>query len=462
MFGQKKPKGLKIIIVGCGRVGETLCAQLSQEGHDITVIDKNAKRVKEITELYDIMGCVGNGASFGVQKEAGITDASLIIAVTESDELNLLCCTVAKRVAGCSAIARVRNPDYGKETEYLREKLGLAMIINPELEATREMVRVLCLPSALEIDTFAHGQAEHIKVKVKKSSMLDGLSVAKLDENTENILVCAVERDGEVHIPKGDFELRAGDIMSFVAPRKAVKAFFKKMGSNFHQVKNTIIVGGGNSGYYLAKQLLNIGVNVKIIEKDFERCEQLGNIFPNAIIINGDGTDEDLLREEGIETCESFVPLTGSDEENILLTLFAKKVTDENAKVITKINRITFSDVIDGLDLGSVLYPRYITSEAITAYVRAKSASRSNSIETLSYMFEHRVEAIEFNVENDRKKLTGIPLMNLNLKKDILIAFINRKGQIIIPKGSDCILPGDTVMIVTTHTGFADIKDILD
>lgn len=462
MFGQKKPKGLSIIIVGCGRVGETLTSQLSSEGHDITIIDKNPDKVREISELYDVMGIVGNGASFGVQKDAGIDAASLIIAVTESDELNLLCCTVAKRVAGCSAIARVRNPEYSKEINYLRDKLGLAMIINPELEASREMVRILCLPTALEVDTFAHGQAEHIKFKIKPGTMLDGMSIATLGANTESILVCAVERAGEVHIPSGNFELKAGDIISFVAPRRVVKTFFKQIGAKTNQVKNTLIVGGGDSGYYLAKQLLNIGVNVKIIEKDKERCERLGVMLPKALIINGDGTDEELLREEGVEEYESFVPLTGSDEENILLTLYAKKVTGGKAKVITKINRITFGNVIEGLDLGSVLYPRYITSEAIIAYVRAKSASRSNNIETLSYMFDRRVEAIEFRIDTDYKKLTGIPLMNLNLKKEVLITFINRKGKIIIPTGQDCIYPGDTVLIVTTHMGFAEISDILD
>ena len=462
MFGQKKPKGLNIIIVGLGRVGSTLVEQLSAEGHDITIIDKDHNRVKEIADLYDVMGIAGNGASFGVQMEAGIKDANLIIAVTESDELNLLCCTVAKRVAGCSAIARVRNPDYSIEIGYLREKLGLAMIVNPELEASRQMARILGMPKALEVNSFAHGHAELVKFKITKGSLLNGLSIAKIGARTENILICAIERNGRVFIPNGNDELEAGDIVSFVAPRKVARVFFGKIGSKTHQVKNTIIVGGGDSGFYLARQLLHMGINVKIIEKDKERCERLGVLLPKAVIINGDGSDEDLLREEGIEDTESFVPLTGSDEENILLTLYARQVSKADAKVITKINRITFGDVIGRLDLGSVLYPNYIAAEAIIAYVRAKSASRSNNIETLSYMFDHRVEAIEFRVDDDYKNITGIPLMKLNLKKNLLISFINRRGKIIIPSGQDCILPGDTVMIVTTHTGFVDISDILD
>lgn len=463
MFGKKaKVKGLNIIIVGCGRVGATLVEQLTAEGHDITIIDKDPEIVQELTELYDIMGVVGNGASFGVQIEAGIKEANLIIAVTESDELNLLCCTVARRVGGCAAIARVRDPDYSIEIGYLREKLGLAMIINPELEASREMARILCLPTALEVDTFAHGQAEHIKFKVRQGSMLDGMSLREIGAKTENVLFCAVERKGKIYIPKGDFTLKAEDMVSFVAPRRTARGFFKTIGAKTHQVKNALIVGGGTSAYYLARQLTHVGIDVKIIEKDKERCERLGELLPKAVIINGNGIDEDLLREEGIEDVESFVPLTGSDEENILLTLYASQVSKKDAKVITKINRITFDDVISRLDLGSVIYPRYITAEAIIAYVRAKSASRSSNIETLSYMFEQRVEAIEFKVDENYPRLTNVPLMDLKLREDVLIAFINRHGKIIIPSGQDEIKPGDTVMIVTTNIGFTDIAEILD
>ncbi len=462
MFLQKKPKGLNIIIVGLGKVGVTLVDQLSAEGHDITVIDKDQAKAKEVSELYDVIAVVGNGASFGVQMEAGIENAHLIIAVTESDELNLLCCTVARRVGGCAAIARVRNPDYSFETTYLREQLGLAMIINPELEASRQMARILGMPKALEVNTFAHGHAELIKFKVAKDSMLDGMSISVIGAKTENVLICAVERDGRVFIPGGSDVLKAGDIASFVAPRKVARAFFKKIGTKSQQVKDTLIVGGGDSAYYLARQLLHMGINVKIIEENQDRCDRLSELLPKAVIINGDGTDEDLLREEGVEDVESFVPLTGSDEENILLTLYVKRVSRDNTKVITKINRNTFSDVIDGLDLGSVLYPRYITAEAIIAYVRAKSASRSSNIETLSYMFDQRVEAIEFKVDGDYKGLTNIPLMRLDLKKNILICFINRQGKIIIPSGQDVILPGDTVMVVTTNKGYVAVTDILD
>lgn len=453
-------KGLRIIIVGCGKVGATLVEQLSREGHDLTIIDKSPQRIQSITGLFDVMGIVGNGASYSVQMEAGIEDADLIIAVTNSDELNLLCCTVAKRVGGCAAIARVRTPDYSTEVGYLREKLGLAMIINPELEAAKEAARILYLPTALEVNSFAHGQAELIKFKVPEGNMLDGMTIAFLGKTiAHNILICAVERGKEIFIPSGDFQMQKGDIISFVSSRRSAKDFLETIGFKTNRVKSTMIIGGGKAAYYLAKQLLHMGISVKIIEIDKARCEELSILLPKAVIINGDGTNEDLLKEEGIEYTESFVALTGIDEENILLTLYARQVS--NAKVITKINRITFKDVISNLDLGSVIYPRYITSETIIAYVRAKKNSMGSDIETLYHMFDHRAEAIEFRVR-EKSAVTNISLAELPLKKNLLLSCINRNGKIIIPSGQDCIRVGDTVMIVTTHTGFNDILDILE
>lgn len=462
MFQKKaeKKQNLNIIIVGIGKVGGTLVEQLSKEGNDITIIDKNPTAVQAMSGLYDVMGIVGNGASYSVQMEAGIENCDLFIAVTESDELNLLCCTVAKRVSNCSAIARVRTPDYSKEVEYLREKLGLTMIINPDLESAKEVARILYLPTTLEVNSFAHGQAELIKFKIPEGNILANLPISQLGKAiSHKVLICAVERDGEVYIPSGNFILEEGDIISYVANRKVAKQFLNALGFNTRQVKNTMIIGGGTSAQYLADKLLHSGVAVKIIEKDRARCEELSLLLPKAIIINGDGTDEELLKEEGIHSAESFVPLTGIDEENIMLTLFARQVS--NAKVVTKINHITFKDVINNLDLGSVFYPRYITSEAIIAYARAKKNSLGSNIETLYHMFDSRVEAIEFRVRS-ASKVTNTPLMELSLKKNLLITFINRNGSIIIPSGQDSIKVGDTVMIVTTHTGFNDILDILE
>ena len=460
MFGlSKKENGLKIIIVGCGKVGANLVDQLSKEGHEITVIDKKAEKIQDITNIYDVMGLVGNGASYSTQMEAGIEETDLIIAVTDSDELNLLCCTVAKRVGKCAAIARVRTPDYSEETGYLREQLGLALIINPELEAAREVARILYLPTALEVNSFAHGQAELVKFKVPEGNLLNGLSLAYLGKNiTNDILICAVERNGEVYMPNGDFVLQSGDVVSFVSERHIARDFLKQIGLATRQVKDTMIIGASKAAYYLAKELLNMGISVKIIEKEKENCESLSVKLPKAIIINGDGTDPDILKEEGIETVQSFIPLTGIDEENIMLTLYAKQVS--KAKVVTKINRVNYKQVINNLDLGSLVYPKYITSEAIIAYVRAKKNSMGSNIETLYHMFDSRVEAIEFIVE-ENSKVSGVPIKDLKLKKDVLISFINHNGHIIIPTGNDEIEDGDTVMIVTKNTGFTGIDDIV-
>lgn len=262
-------RGLHIIIVGCGKVGVTLVEQLSKEGHDITIIDKSHKTIQAITNIYDVMGVVGNGASYSILMEAGIEYADLLISVTESDELNLLCCTVAKRVGECAAIARVRTPDYSVETNYLREKLGLVMIINPELEAANEAARILCLPTVLEVNPFAHGQAELIKFKLEEGNPLTDKSIASIGKTyAKDILICAIERLGQIYIPSGNFELKAGDYISFVASRSDARAFLKNLGLATHHVKNTMIIGGGKAAFYLAKQLLGIGIDVKIIEAD--------------------------------------------------------------------------------------------------------------------------------------------------------------------------------------------------
>lgn len=460
MFGdKKKSNGLKIIIVGGGKVGGTLIEQLSKEGHDITLIDKNSAKLQTITNMYDTMGIVGNGATLSVQIEAGIDDADLFIAVTEADELNLLCCTVAKRVGHCVTIARVHTPEYSKEAVYLKDKLGLEMIINPEYEAAKVMSRILYLPTAEEVSTFAHGQVEMVKIKIPEGNMLDGKRVMDIGRDiTSNVVLCGVERAGEVHIPSGQFTLLAGDLVSFVASRLETRKFLNRIGFKTGQVRDALLVGGGKSTYYLANMLINAGVDVQIIEHDQARCEELSTLLPKATIINGDGTDEELLKECGINTVQAFVPLTGVDEENVLLSMHAKQVSD--AKVITRISRNNFKGILDKLDLGSVIYPKYIISEAIIKYVRARQNGKDSDIETLYSMFDARAEAIEFKVEKE-SEATGKSLAELKLKDSLLIAFIVRHGEVLFPGGSDKIQVGDNVMIVTTHTGFNDIQDIL-
>lgn len=454
----KKMQGLKIIIVGCGKVGTTLVESLSREDHDITVIDVDSEVVQRVAGTYDVMGITGNGASYSVQIEAGIEQADIIIAVTESDERNLLCCTIAKKVGDCAAIARVRNPAYSEELSYLREQLGISLIINPELETAKEIARLLRLPTALEINSFAKGHAELVKFKIPQGNILNDYKISSMGDFNCDLLICGVERDGQLYIPDGSFELKELDFVTFLATPLNTQSFFKQIGVETHQVRDCMIIGGGKTSYYLGKQLTDMNIDVKILEMNPQRCEELSVLLPKALIIYGDGADEGLLREEGIEDIESFVPLTGLDEENILLTLFARRCS--NTKVITKINRSTFNDVIDNLDLGSVIYPRYMTSESILTYVRAMQNSIGSNIETLYYIFDNRAEAIEFKVEKG-SPVIGKPLMELSLKDELLIACLNRNGKIIIPRGNDMIKEGDRVIIVTTHTGFHDVRDIL-
>jgi len=462
MFGKKEKSkdGLNIIIVGGGKVGSTLVEQLAKEGHDITIIDKEAKVVEDLTNTYDAMGVVGNGASYNTQLEAGIEKADLFIAVTGQDELNLLCCTVAKRAGNLAAIAEVRNPDYSKEVDYFCEKLGLAMIINPDLVSARAISRVLTLPNALGLTSFAHGKVYMVRIEIPEGNMLCNKTIAELgrDGILENTVICAIERDGKVFIPSGDFIIKEKDIISYGAATRDARAFLKKIGFKNNAVKSCIIVGAGSAGYYVAETLIKAGLDVRVIDENRERCEWLSAQLPGATIIHGDGTNEDLLREEGLETVGAFIPMTGIDEENVLLSLHAKRVS--KAKVVTVIRRKNFGGVVSGLELGSLIYPRYITTEAIIAYVRAKNNSKDCNIETLYHMLDGAAEAIEFKVEK-QSDVVDIPLFELKLKKDILIAFISRKGKTIIPKGQDMIKVGDSVTIVTTHTGFSDIQDIL-
>lgn len=450
---------MQIIIVGCGKVGSTLTEQLSLEGHNITVIDVLGDKVETCSNLYDVMGVIGNGAIYSVQKEAGIEKADLMIAVTGSDELNLLCCLIAKKAGNCQTIARVRNPLYSQEIGFIKEELGLSMIINPELESAIEMARILRFPSAIHIETFAKGRVELLSFRIRPETHLHNKKVMDISKELHcDVLICAVERNGEVTIPSGTFVLQDNDLVSFVAPPRKASQFFKTIGVDTHRVKNAMIAGGGAIAYYLAKQLLALNIPTTIIDINKERCETLSDLLPKATIIHGDATDQDLLMEEGLGTAESFVALTNLDEENILLSLFAR--AKSNAKQIVKINRSSFKEVIQSMDLGTIISPKYITANSILQYVRAMQNSIGCNIETLYKIIDNKVEALEFSIK-ENSPVVDVPLEVLNLKSNLLLCSINRGGNIITPRGQDRIQLGDTVIVVTTNTGLHDIQDIL-
>ena len=458
--GKRKAEGLRIIVVGCGKVGYTLVEELAREGHDLTVVDTQERVISDVTDSFDVMGIVGNGGSLQVLEDAGLEEADVLIAVTGQDELNLLCCTLAKKVGvALAAIARVRNPDYSEELNYLRKQLGLAMIINPDMEAAREVSRIISRPRALAVTAFAKGHAELVRFVIPERNVLSGKRIMDLEPVFGfGFLVCAVERDHEVHIPGGAFTLEAGDEISILAKAKDVHRVFESIGMGGPAAKSCMIVGGGHSSYYLARRLINQHMDVKIIEKSRERCKWLMTALPRTLVVCGDGSDERVLLEEGIETRDAFCALTGIDEENIMLSLYAGQF--RGLKTITKINRIGFSEVVSGLGLGSVVYPKHIVAEAIIAYVRARANTVGSNVETMYHLFDGRVEAVEFHIRADAPVL-GIPLMQMKLKDNLLIACINRRGKVFFPRGMDVLEAEDTVVIVTKHSGFSDVTDIL-
>lgn len=449
---------MKIIIVGCGKVGLTLTEQLNNEGHDITLIDKDGEKLHTITSNLDVMGVEGNGAIYQIQMEAGIQDTDLLIATTDSDELNMLCCLIAKKAGNCNTIARIRNPEYNHEIRFLREELNLSMAINPELAAAMEISRLLKFPSAIKIDTFAKGRVEMMKTIIPNTSVLHNMKVFEVTTRLRcNVLICAVERGSEVTIPDGNFELQYGDIISFIASHEDATEFFHQLGIENNTIKTAMFVGGGKITYYLCKMLEHTKIKIKIIEQNLKRCNELSELLPNVMVIHGDGSNQQLLLEEGITQTEAFAALTGFDEENIMLSLYAASVS--KAKLITKVNRIAFENVISQMNLGSIIYPKLITADRIIQYVRAMQNSVGSNVETL-YKLTNKVEALEFRVEKDATMI-GISLAELQLKDNLLIACINRNGKIITPRGKDTIRVGDTVIVVTTHSGLNDIKDIL-
>lgn len=451
---------MNIIVLGCGKAGQKIAELLNEEnGHNITLIDRRYDVVNDIINHFDIMGVVGDGADVDVLKEAGIETADLLIAVTGSDELNLLASLMAKKLGNCRSIARVRRPEYHKVVNLMKDDLGLAMAINPERAAASEIARILRFPTAIQIDTFAKGRVEILKFKVPEHSPLDGMKVMDIVAKLNcDVLVCGVERASEVFIPGGNFELKSGDLISIVSSIQEGTQFFKKIGIKTNRVKDTLIIGGGDTAYYLAYLLIETGINVKIVEQNPNRCDELLKLLPKATVICGDGTDNRLLVEEGLESAESVVSLTNIDEENILLSLYAK--TKTNGKVVTKINRIAYDRVIDSLDLGTTIYPKNITAEYIVRFVRAKKNSLGSQIETMHFILDNKAEALEFRIK-DGSPISGISIDSLKLKDNLLIACINRGGKIIIPRGKDVIMPGDTVIVVTLKSGFKDVSDIL-
>ena len=410
---------MRIIIVGCGKVGSELAGQLSAAGHDLTLIDLSERRLDELSNTYDLATVKGSGTSYHVLREAGVQDTDLLIAVTAHDEINLLSCLIARKASGCHAIARVRDPEYVSDLGFIRDELGISMVINPELSTARVVSRLIRFPSAIRVSTFARGRIELLDLKIPHESRLDGMAVCEVNPLLRtDVLLCMVRRDGQTYIPKGDFILRENDNITVIIPPHEQSEFFEKVGL------------------------------------PVERCEALSEMLPHATIIYGDGTDRNLLDEEGLATCEAFAALTGMDEENILLALHAGR--HSRAKLFTKVNRVNFEEVIASMPIGKVIRPKQTTAELISQYTRAMQNSMGSNVETLHQL--DGAEALEFRVAAHH--LTGVPLQYMPIRPDVLLCCINRRGKRIIPRGHDVLHEGDTVIVVSTFEGMNDLQDI--
>lgn len=443
---------MKIIIVGGGKVGLTLAEELCAEGHEITLLDTNPQLVENAVNTLDIQGVVGSGTSYKAQIEAGIDTADILIAVTGSDETSLLSCLIAKKAGNCKTIARVRDPEYYSQIRFIREELGLAMSINPDITVANEIERLIQIPSALEIDTFAKGRATIIRIKIPEKSALDNMKLLELHSKiSENMLVCIVEHHDKIIIPNGNTVLHSGDHISVMLPLHNLMPTLKKIGIDAKPVKSIMIAGGGKIAYYLAEKLLRGKQQVTIVEKDPDRCQKLSELLPKAMIICGDASDEELLEEEGINEVDAFISLTNFDEGNILMSLHASSVS--KGKIITKISRISFENILNHLPIGTTVSSKKITAERIIRYVRAMvNSEHYGEVITLYKLLGGKAEALELRVKKDAttENIIGIPIMNLKIRKNIILGCINKGGRIVIPNGHCTLDNNDTVIVVAT------------
>ena len=450
---------MRIVIAGAGRVGSNIVKDLSEEGHDITVIDKDPQVVENIVNNYDVLGICGNCATFDIQKEAGVDKSDLFITVTPSDELNVMCCMIAKKIGTRHTIARVRNPEYSKQLHFLREELGLSMLVNPEHEAANEISRILRFPSAIKIDAFSKGLVELAEIKIEENNPFIDRPISDIYKNHKiEIIVCAVQKKDNVFIPNGNFVLQKGDKISLTANRKNLSLFMKQIGAYKQSIKRTMIIGGGKIGYYLASQLLELGFKVKILEMNKERCIDLSDLLPKAEIICTDGTSEDQIKECGVEEQDAVVCLTNIDEENIITSLYASSLGVR--KTVTKINRMS-NEMLDTIGIESVISPKILASNRVVKYVRALQNSEGISVQTIYNLVGGKVTALEFHIESENE-YTSIPFRSLPLKNNMIVCCLIRNHKVIFPRGDDTIEAGDNMIVVTTNRNINSIVDIFD
>ena len=453
---------MQIIVVGCGKMGTSLAVQLLKEGHQITVVDQDEAVIEQISTTQDVIGYVGNGAVYSVLESVGAKDADLVLAMTDSDELNLLSCLMAHKIGAKNTIARVRNPAYAEHMYVLKDDLGLSMTINPDRQTAEEIARVLRFPAAMHVELFAGGRVELVASKLPEKSVLNGVKLVDLPHKLGvKVLICAVERNGEYTIPSGTFVLNGGDTLYVTgAPREVARAL-RKAGVLANPIHSVMLGGGSRVSYYLAQELLKSNLSVKIIERDKALAQKMAEQLPGAVVLNGSVTDHELLAEEGIENTDAYIALTGLDEGNILSALFAKR--HHVSKVIAKVNNDSLESIVKDTSLDSVISPKRVATNQVLRYVRACEESAAyGEIRGLYKLADGAIEVLEFAASEKHKALLNIPLKDLKTKKQILIACLVRHGKAIIPGGTDSIQVGDTVLVVTGQRRMNDLGDIME
>ena len=450
---------MKIVIVGAGTVGAAICIKLADEGHDITIVDSNTSAISEISNKCDVAGFEGNGANIALLKKAGADKADLLIAVTSYDEINILCCAAAKKLGTKNTVARVRNPEYSELMSLMQGDMNLSRTINPELAVAREIYKMLRFPSASNIHSFCRGKVEMAEFVVAPDSPMCGISLNDLRAKLNmRFLICAVLRDGEAHIPSGFFSIKAGDVICLTVPDEELTGFFKAIGAYKNPVRDVLVVGGGRTTYYLAELLKKGKMNSTVIERDHKLCLELAEAFDCTVICN-DGTNQEVLLEEGLETTDAFIALSSEDEENAIVSMYAKRCNPN--KTIAMIKNTSYAELFKSVGLDSIVSPNSSTASHILRFVRSMAGTSGSEIESLYKLMDDKVEALEFFVKKEIDGLTGVPLKSLKLKGGVLVACIVRDDRVIIPSGLDVIESGDTVIVVTTTGKIKEIKEIL-
>lgn len=451
---------MKIAIIGAGKIGSSIAAELSGENHDIVLIDPDREVVERLTNELDLLGVCGNGMVEADQREAGVPRSDIVLAVTRSDEANIICCLIAKALGAAHTVARVRDPELSVQSGFMREKLGIDLLVNPEAEAAEEIARHLRYPNAEHVDCFGRGKVDLVAVRIPPSSSVAGVPLRDFGKSLKlKVLACAVERSGELVIPDGSTTLAEGDVIYVTGAYQSIDALFRRLELNTAPVRSMLVVGGGRITHYLAGILLDVGMKVKIIERDREKCERLAEALPKATVICGDGADKRLLVEEGIDLVSSFVSLTGNDEVNIILSLYAKSRGVD--KVITKVNSDSFTDLLGALDLGTIISPPSVTGEQTAKFARSVQVPEGGSgISALYKIIGDKAEAVEFRVD-DNEKFVGKTLRDITLKPGVILACITRGREVFIPDGDSTVEEGDLVVVISAAHKFMRLNEIL-